>query len=98
MALLMAVTLGGLLFSESWSYFYDQFNSQHALVWCLDNIDQQILCQKYSKRFATLLKKGAAPGSRELYMKLLADFSSRLKISEKGHQRPVFAQHTEPPV
>ncbi len=86
MALLMAATLGGLLFSESWSYFLLTSLTAGMLL-CGAWI---ILINKYFARsiqnaFATLFKEAqiAAPGSRELYMKLLADFSSRLKISEK---------------
>ena len=85
-ALLLAVIVGGRLFSENWPYFL-LASSTAGILFCgaWITLINRYFAGKVSKAFNSLFKEAgiATPGSRELYMKLLADFSTRLKVNEE---------------
>lgn len=85
-ALLMAVILCGMLFSESWPYFL-LTSSTAGILFCgawIMLIDRYF-ARRVRNAFDMLFDESgiATPGNRELYMKLLADLSNRLKVSEE---------------
>lgn len=86
LGLLLAIALGGMLFSESWPYFLLTGLTTGIFfcgAWVM--LINRYFARSINKAFSSLFKEAdiAAERNPELYMRLLADFSSRLKISEE---------------
>lgn len=85
-ALLLAVALGILLFSESWLYFLLTILTA-GIIFCgawVMLIDRYFV-RSIDNAFNSLFEESgiSAPGNRELYIKFLANFSARLKVNEE---------------
>ncbi len=86
LAFLLAVMPGVMLFPQSLPYFLLTSLTTGVLfcgAWIM--LINRHFARSINNSFNSLFKESgiAAPGNRELYMKLLADFASRLKISEE---------------